>query len=126
MTGAGLLPHHAAPTVPAQVSLPLSVPISLAAVRARDQAREEALGSARQALSAAAGPAGWTVGPVRPQAVAPRQAHGAIQQVGGPVVQRGRELQVQAVEHGGSGLGLCNGERETQGHEERDTIREER
>lgn len=104
MAGPGLLPQNLAAPVAAHFPVAAPVPVSVAAVRARHQPGEEALGAAGQTLPATR--AGVSVAPPGAHAVSPRRADGGLHQLGGAVVQGGRQLQVQAVEHHGAGLGL--------------------
>lgn len=104
MAGAGLLAENLAPPVAAHFSVPTPIPVSVATVWPRHQPGQEALGPAGQAL-----PATWArvaVGPSWAHAVTPCRPDSGLQQLVGAVVQRGRELHVDAVKHHGAGLGL--------------------
>lgn len=105
VTGAGLLAEDLAAPVAAHLPVAAPIPVPVSPVRAWYQPRQEALGPAGQALPAAR--TGVPIGPARAHTVAPRGPDRGLQQLIGPVVQGGRQLHVDAVEHHGAGLGLC-------------------
>lgn len=106
MTGARFLSKHSV----ASVSLLLTDSLA-AMVRAWHQAWQEALGPAGKALTTPA--SGWSIGPSRPQAVAPGSPHCCLQELVSAMIQRDRELQVHAVEHHGVWVGLWEKAQET-------------
>lgn len=103
MAGAGFLTKDLAPPVPAH--FPVAAPIAVPPVRPGHQAGQEALGPARQALPASRSRV--AVHPTGTHAVPSCRPHRRLQQLVRAVVQRRRELQVDAVKHHGAGLGLC-------------------
>lgn len=94
---AGLLPHELAR-------------LSLSGVP-RHQAGQEAFGTGGDALTLAPADHVLSAGPRRPGRLAPGESHSTLQQLRGAVVQRRRDLQIQAVIEGGTGHGLWDGER---------------
>ena len=92
VAGPGLLPEEASALALARV--------------AGHQVSQEALSAGRDALPLAPADHVLGAGPRGPRSLAPGQPHGALQELGGPVVQGGGELQVQTLEQGGAGHGL--------------------
>lgn len=111
VAGAGFLPEDPAAPLAAHLTVAAPVPFPVSAVRARHQPGQEALGPARQALSAACPE--LAVGPAGAHAVTSGCPNCCLQQLLCAVVQRGRQLQVKAVKHCGTGLGLWCRDRKT-------------
>lgn len=104
MAGPRLLAQDLAASVAAHLPVAAPVPVPVPTVGARHQASQEALGPAGQTLPAAR--PGVTVSPAGAHTVTPGSPYGRLQQLIGAVVQGGRQLHEEAVEHGGTGLGL--------------------
>ena len=92
MAGPGLLPEEPA-------ALAFTVPRVPG-----HQVGQEALCAGRHALPLA--PFHHVPCAGAPRGLTPGQPHGALQQLGGPVVQRGGDLQIQTLEQGRAGHGL--------------------
>lgn len=107
MAGPGLLPEDLA--APVAAHFPVAATLPVAPVRARHQPGQKALGATRQALSASRRQV--AVHPPGAHAVPSRAPHRRLQQLVRAVFQRGGELQVDAVEHRGAGLGLWRGKK---------------